>query len=65
MTPVMTTCAFCGHSFSEEEGATSCGACAAFGGCRKVKCPGCGYETPQTSPLVRWLMALKAGRKVA
>lgn len=25
----------------------ACGTCASFGGCQKVKCPYCGYESPK------------------
>jgi DNA-directed RNA polymerase subunit RPC12/RpoP len=42
------TCSFCGRPFTEEEGRTQCANCAVLGsgGCRKVRCPHCGYESP-------------------
>ncbi|HOF88208.1 MAG TPA: hypothetical protein PLZ36_08935 [Armatimonadota bacterium] len=51
-TPTLT-CDLCGHRFTAEEGATSCGNCALFGtgGCRKVRCPRCGYEMPAPARL--------------
>lgn len=55
-------CSFCAYEFDEEEGAKACGRCAAFGGCRSVKCPRCGYEMPQTSGLVKFFMKWRLGR---
>lgn len=48
-------CAFCGKTYTEEEGRSTCASCALGPGCRKFKCPNCGYETPEDLQLVkRW-----------
>ena len=47
-------CPFCGKAFDEESARESCGSCAVFGGCRNVKCPHCGYESPEEPGLVKW-----------
>ncbi len=48
-------CGFCGHELTEEGIEKACKGCSAFGGCRLVKCPNCGYEQPQQP---KWLKAL-------
>ncbi len=48
-------CGFCGHELTEEGIAKACQGCGAFGGCRLVKCPRCGYEQPQ---IPKWLQKL-------
>ena len=47
------TCSFCGREFSLEESVKSCAGCSLFGtgGCRKVRCPHCGYEMPPPARL--------------
>lgn len=47
------TCPFCNHRFSAEESAKSCANCALFGGsgCKKLRCPNCGYEMPAPARL--------------
>ncbi len=32
-----------------------CRSCSLFSGCRKVRCPRCGYEWPREPRFVRWL----------
>jgi hypothetical protein len=49
------SCSLCGHAFREDEAQTSCAGCPVRGGCRLVKCPNCGFETP---PDPAWLKAL-------
>lgn len=39
-----TVCGFCGLELEEEQVAKACSGCGAFGGCKLVKCPRCGYE---------------------
>ena len=48
-------CAFCNKMFNEESSRKSCRNCAVFGGCKMVKCPHCGYESPAEPGLVKWL----------
>ena len=45
-------CSMCGYRFNEEEAAAACKGCVMPKGCKLVKCPGCGYETP---PEPKWL----------
>ncbi|HBQ21129.1 MAG: hypothetical protein A2Z91_00735 [Deltaproteobacteria bacterium GWA2_38_16] len=42
------TCVFCTKTFNMSQGEKTCNKCAFFGGCQKVKCPYCGYESPKT-----------------
>ena len=48
-------CAFCGKEFDETAARDGCKTCSMFGGCRNVRCPHCGYETPEEPAFVRWL----------
>jgi adenine-specific DNA methylase len=48
-------CAFCGMEFDEMAARRLCSSCALFGGCRMVKCPRCGYETPEEPGLIKWI----------
>jgi Fe2+ transport system protein FeoA len=48
-------CTFCGKEFDEAAGRRSCGSCALFGGCKNVRCPYCGYESPLEPGVFRWL----------
>lgn len=53
----MMKCSFCSYEFDQEEALHACGRCSAFGGCRSVKCPRCGYEMPQVpdfTKLLKW-----------
>ena len=56
------TCPFCDNTFTEEESAASCARCAMFGagGCKKLRCPHCGYEMPPPARLPRLLAGLAA-----
>ena len=48
-------CPFCGKTFDGRASRTACGACALLRGCRKIKCPHCGYDLPAETRLMRWL----------
>jgi len=48
-------CPFCDREFDEESAEGACRQCSFFGGCRKVKCPHCGYESPAEPRLIKWL----------
>lgn len=55
-------CPFCGWEFEERDSEELCKNCAVFGGCKKVKCPHCGYESPAEPKSVRWIRE-KFGKK--
>lgn len=61
------TCSFCGHQFGEEERVETCSRCAVFGagGCHKIRCPKCNYETspPPRLPALVARLAKKIIRK--
>lgn len=42
------TCVYCTKIFKVDEGQETCQSCAMFGGCKKVRCPYCGYDMPGT-----------------
>jgi hypothetical protein len=48
-------CAFCGKTFDPDSATSACRNCASFGGCKKVKCPHCGYDMPAETKLGKWL----------
>jgi hypothetical protein len=48
-------CAFCDKEFAEEAAEKACGQCSLFGGCKKIKCPHCGYESPKQPESLKWL----------
>jgi len=52
-------CSFCGKEFDEESAGQGCRACAMFGGCKKVKCPHCGYESPQKPKSLKLLEKIR------
>lgn len=52
-------CGLCGLRFSHGERA--CGSCALGAGCELVRCPGCGYQFPRESRLLRWLQRVTSG----
>lgn len=58
----MMECPLCGKSFDENRTENTCQGCPLHGKCNMVKCPGCGYEMPRESRLLKILGALK--RKV-
>lgn len=51
-------CPFCGKTFSQRESEKTCKGCAMFGGCKKIKCPHCGYESPAEPKSAKWLKRL-------
>lgn len=54
-------CGFCGREFDEAAGEKECRSCAMFGGCKKIKCPYCGFESPKEPASIKWLKR-KIGR---
>lgn len=48
-------CSFCDRQFNPQAARRACRSCALFGGCQKIKCPYCGYETPAEPRLITWL----------
>ncbi len=48
-------CALCGHEFDEAGAQAACANCVLAQGCRRVRCPNCGYET---LPEPAWLRRL-------
>jgi len=48
-------CALCGYLLRSAERAVACKRCPIARGCRLIRCPACGYEWPEESPLIRWL----------
>lgn len=48
-------CAFCGKQFDEQSAQSACRSCSVFHGCKMVKCPHCGYETPAEPGLIKWI----------
>jgi len=47
-------CAFCGLVFDKEASQACCRGCPmSGGGCRMVRCPNCGYETPVAPEMKR------------
>jgi len=54
-------CSFCDKEFDEHASEKACRQCSLFGGCKKVKCPHCGYESPKQPKSLKWLN--KIGRK--
>ncbi|HEX2950502.1 MAG TPA: hypothetical protein VHV83_13210 [Armatimonadota bacterium] len=55
--PEYLTCPFCAHRFTLDESAVSCSRCSMFGagGCKKIRCPHCGYEMPPPARLPQLL----------
>lgn len=51
-------CGMCGHELTEAGIEKACRGCSAFGGCRLVKCPHCGYEQPQPPRWLKWLVEM-------
>ncbi|PIQ87943.1 MAG: hypothetical protein COV73_01480 [Candidatus Omnitrophica bacterium CG11_big_fil_rev_8_21_14_0_20_43_6] len=48
-------CTLCGYKFSENEAEKACKNCPVKKGCKLLKCPNCGFETP---PKPQWLKSL-------
>jgi len=55
-------CSLCGSQFEEEDARKECRGCSLFGGCRKIRCPHCGYETPREIWPVTFFRRRQAGR---
>ncbi len=53
-------CSLCGFKFSQDEVETICKGCPLAKGCKLVRCPNCGYETPITP---KWLRRLNERRR--
>lgn len=49
-------CTLCGCEFNEEQVESACKGCPTIKGCRLIRCPNCGFETP---PEPRWFKHLK------
>lgn len=49
-------CALCGFVFEEDQAQEACKNCPLMKGCKLVKCPNCGFETP---PEPKWAIYLK------
>jgi rubredoxin len=45
-------CSLCGYEYNEKEAQRACANCPIMKGCKLVKCPKCGFETP---PEPGWL----------
>jgi Fe2+ transport system protein FeoA len=41
------TCSFCGIEIDAGAARLACSACGLAGGCRRVRCPSCGFEHPE------------------
>lgn len=56
-------CAYCNQPFDAAEAGHACDGCSlAGGGCRSVRCPRCGYETPAEPATFARLRAWFRGR---
>lgn len=45
-------CTVCGFEFNEKNAQESCKSCPMMKGCKLIRCPNCGFETP---PEPKWL----------
>ena len=59
----MNKCSFCGYGFSNEAAVQSCGGCALYRTCGKLKCPRCGYEIPKEPGIISWYKKRKGDRQ--
>lgn len=53
-------CTLCGHLFNEKMADRACSGCSMMKGCKLIKCPNCGFETP---PEPKWLKDLLKRRR--
>lgn len=53
-------CALCGYVFDETKSESLCRGCPIAKGCKLVRCPNCGYETP---PEDKWLKDMVKRRR--
>ena len=58
-------CSFCEKAFDEDSARKECGQCAVFAGCKKVKCPHCGGESPQEPDSLKWLSKMMRKKRPA
>ena len=56
-------CSFCGRTFDEELARRECNGCTILAGCKKVKCPYCGYESPREPKSLKWLNKIRTKKK--
>jgi hypothetical protein len=56
-------CSFCGLELTDEKIEKACQGCGAFGGCRLVRCPRCGYEQPQEPAWLKKVLTWAKSRK--
>jgi len=56
-------CSFCGKTFDEESALKQCSQCSLFGGCERIKCPHCGYESPREPKSLKWLKEIRTKKK--
>lgn len=52
----MMRCGLCGFRYDEKEAQKSCQSCPVTKGCRLIRCPNCGFETP---PEPKWLTYIR------
>jgi len=48
-------CSLCGHEFDQAQGQAACKSCPMTKGCKLIRCPNCGFETPAVP---KWLKRL-------
>lgn len=53
------TCSFCARTFLTVDAQKTCHTCALWGGCQKVKCPYCGYESPRETNAIHFFRKVK------
>jgi len=56
------TCAYCHTEFDESTSRLACSACGVSEGCQRLRCPKCGYDTPEEPAFVKKLRAWWRGR---
>ena len=53
-------CTLCGCEFNEESADRACKGCSAMKGCKLIRCPNCGFETPAEP---KWLKKFKKNKE--
>lgn len=57
-------CGFCSMEIDEKEARHACAACPLHkNGCKRLKCPRCGYENPETPAFIRRLAEWRDARE--
>jgi hypothetical protein len=51
-------CGLCHREFGEEAAVNGCKGCP-MGGCKRLRCPHCGYEMPPEPRWLRWIIGRK------